>query len=291
MLGRWGFVAAVALIVGGCGSLAEQTDRFANKHGMTRSIALGAPFQHLLYSRYINASTQTLHVYIEGDGQPWDVGGLLPADDPTPSRPLALHLMAKDDDAALYLGRPCYFDLATQSPCTTRYWTSARYSQQVVTSMATVLNDFTKAGSIRKIVLIGYSGGGALATLIASHLHTEVEVVTIAANLDTDAWTAAHGYLSLDESLNPIQSARLTGISHHHFAGGQDSNISARSVERFTRQHNGRFTRHDAFDHVCCWEDKWPSLLHNANNRPITAGAQATGEGGATSKTGHRHGY
>lgn len=233
---------------------------------MERSVTTGEPFLHLIYSRNVDKTTEVLHVYIEGDGRPWLAGGQRPADDPTPANPLALHLMAKDNSPALYLGRPCYFGLSKLSPCETRDWTSARYSPEVVASMTSALNTFTTERSISKIVLIGYSGGGALAVLIAPQLATQVRVVTIAANLDTDAWTAAHNYLPLNNSLNPMLSAHMNSVAHHHFAGARDSNVNPYIIQAFARQHGGGFTLQENDNHVCCWEDKWPSLLHNVKS-------------------------
>lgn len=273
---RWAFVTNCSLfrvivvtavaVICGCSNLAEQSDRFADSHKMTRTLTKGAPFLHVLYTQKMSETTRSLHVYIEGDGRPWDLGGLLPADDPTPRKPLALHMMAKDNSAALYLGRPCYFGLAKQAPCSRQYWTSARYAQLVVDSMATVLNNFTTERSISKVTLIGYSGGGALAVLIASRLDAEVDVVTIAANLDTDAWARAHGYQLLTGSLNPMQAAQLGGIHHHHFGGDQDRNVNADIIKSFSTKHNGHYTIQHDFNHVCCWEDEWPLLLRSNNN-------------------------
>ena len=40
--------------------------------------------------------------------------------------------MALDSEAAVYVGRPCYFGLATTAPCTTLDWTLNRFSQGAV---------------------------------------------------------------------------------------------------------------------------------------------------------------
>ena len=50
---------------------------------------------------------------------------------------------------------------------------------------------------MREVTFVGYSGGGVLAVLIAERLDNVAGVITVGANLDTDAWTEHHGYLPL----------------------------------------------------------------------------------------------
>ena len=74
-----------------------------------------------------------LHVYLDGDGTP--MLGSYPAADPTPRDPLVLDLMALDSTPSIYVGRPCYHGLSG-APCSPSLWTSGRYSEPVVASMA-----------------------------------------------------------------------------------------------------------------------------------------------------------
>ena len=265
----------VICAISACSSLPERVEQFAYHHDMVRSLRSGQGFQHVIYRRGAVAPGDVLHVYIEGDGRPWVGGGRFPADDPTPGKPLALHLMAKDPTPALYLGRPCYFGLATSPGCDARYWTHARYSPEVVESMALALKREI-AGEPAKLILIGYSGGGSLAVLLAPYLEGLEQIVTLAANLDTEGWASRHGYEPLSGSLNPIQRAQLTSIKHRHMVGALDTVVSAESVRRFAQTHGGDFQLLPDYSHTCCWEDNWPSLLHNktttrAPNKPIPA--------------------
>lgn len=258
-----------------CSTLPERVDQFAQNHEMVRGQQTGKGFQHVIYRRGTVSPGDTLHVYIEGDGRPWVQGGRFPAEDPTPRKPLALHLMAKDPAPALYLGRPCYFGLATSRGCDARYWTGARYSPEVVESMALALKREI-AGKPARLVLIGYSGGGSLAVLLAPYLEGLEQIVTLAANLDTESWTHQHGYEPLTGSLNPIQSAELTSISHRHMVGALDAVVAAESVRRFAQTHGGDLQLLPDYSHSCCWEDNWPALLHNkmptrAPDKPIQA--------------------
>ncbi len=263
-------LALAGLISAGCSSLAERADTYANLQGWSGQILSGREFRHRAYQSpkaKANDSAR-LHVYIEGDGRPWIAGGLLPSSDPTPANPLALRLMAKDDSPALYLGRPCYFGFADDGHCSEKYWTSARYSETVVNSMAVALNNYVEQHSIKEVLLIGYSGGGTLAVLMAPHIRSHTEVLTLAANLDIDAWTRLHNYLPLTQSLNPMTSARLEGIAHRHHAGTDDTNVMPEFVRRFSEQHAGLFISNAGFNHVCCWEQQWPRLLRNLQDSP-----------------------
>ncbi len=257
-----------AALLGGCAAPPHlKPDSFAQSQNMNRQLIQGEAFTHVVYT---NGSLleKRLHVYIEGDGKPWVLNGQLPARDPTPRYPLTLYLMSRDPDRAIYLGRPCYLDTHTQAPCTEKDWTSGRFSQDIVDSLAAALENHLSQHPATHITLIGYSGGGALATLMAGRLKPAVRLITLAGNLDTAQWTHLHGYLPLHESLNPMVSAQLEGVLHLHFAGGRDTNIPAEQIANFARKHGGQFILLPEFDHRCCWEDKWPELLHNSAQWP-----------------------
>lgn len=245
----------------GCQSLPERVDGYAARQGMERRVVAGEAFRHVVYQR--DGAGGTLHVYIEGDGRPW-LYGTLAATDPTPRSAYALELMARDPAPAVYLGRPCYFGLHADTTCRERFWTSARYAPEVVASMAAALERLLAERGQSEVVLVGYSGGGALAVLLAHRVSGVRGVVTVAANLDTDAWTAAHGYLPLTESLNPMTSARLEGIRHAHLAGGGDTVVDSGMIEAFAERHAGRYRVIEDFGHRCCWRERWPELLYES---------------------------
>ena len=64
-------------------------------------------------------AAEHLFVYVEGDGTPWIREHRLSID-PTPVNPVLLRLMLPASHAAIYLGRPCYFGLATSPGCNSR---------------------------------------------------------------------------------------------------------------------------------------------------------------------------
>lgn len=86
------------------------------------------------------------------------------------------------------------------------------------------------------LVLIGYSGGGAIATLLAVQRNDVALLVTIAGNLDTAQHSALHGVSPLSASLNPIDAAPRLGTTRQiHYNGGKDRNIPPLIAQSFIR--------------------------------------------------------
>jgi hypothetical protein len=198
---RWSFprVALCGLLLAGCASPADRARGFAQRHALTASVIQGAQFRHEIFASSQRVD-EALYVFIEGDGSPWADDGTVAARDPTPLRPLALELAARTPHSVLYLGRPCYFHAHTDTACSPDLWTSARYSRQIVDSMAAATNRYAASGGFAHVILIGYSGGGALAILMAPQVPATRAVITIAANLDVASWVRLHGYLPLQGS-------------------------------------------------------------------------------------------
>jgi len=218
---------------------------------------MGEGFQHLVLSTP-RLRGATLHVYLDGDGTPTLAG--YPAADPTPRDPLVLDLMTLDSTPAIYVGRPCYHGLSG-APCSPTLWTSGRYSESVVASMAAAVSRVVAARGVERIVWIGYSGGGVLAVLLAGRVPQTVGVITIAANLDIDAWTDALGTPRLTDSLNPARQPPLAPSVHQrHYAGGRDQVVPVEVTQRGAAPGAEVIVVAD-YDHRCCWATLWPSVL------------------------------
>lgn len=214
------------------------------------AVVPGDGFQHHVIVQDA-ASREELHVYIEGDGTPF-IRNTQVAGDPTPRNPLARKLMRKDRAFSLYLGRPCYFGLA--STCDSAYWTNKRYSPEVVQSLRAVIRQHIDQHRVKRLVLIGHSGGGTLAMLLAPQFDETTAVITIAANLDIDAWTAHHGYSRLDGSLNPASLPPLRdSIQQIHLAGGRDQVVPPHLIPNATV--------YPRFTHGRGWQREWPRIL------------------------------
>ena len=253
------FVLLMSLLASACSSTGKRLDDLAHAAGLSRSIVEGNTFQHVVYANS-DVGSPELIVFLDGDGRPWTSDGRRASVDPTTRNPIALELLARTDAPAIYVSRPCYQQLRDAS-CSPRLWTQARYSDEVIASMAAAIRKVAAARSASQIVLVGYSGGGALAVLIAEHLEHVDAVITLAANLDIDAWSQYHGYLPLTESLNPSLSDHAHPWFEMHFQGQHDTNVPAATTDAyFMRYPAAHRELIDAFDHACCWVNAWPSL-------------------------------
>ena len=256
------YVVLTALLLAACATPGENFGRRATSLGFTQIRLKGDGFNHVAYVSPTLEHSDLLHVYVEHDGTPWfDVTHV--AQDPTPRRPFALELMARDTGPRLLLGRPCYFEATMDPPCGPLLWTHRRYSPEVIASMVAALNDFLSFHPFRRVALIGYSGGGSLAWLMAARVPQAATVITVAANLDTEAWTRLHGYSALVGSVNPALSDPLPAtIAQLHYIGGRDTNVPPSIADSFARRHpHARVVVRPDFDHVCCWIERWPTLL------------------------------
>jgi pimeloyl-ACP methyl ester carboxylesterase len=84
----------------------------------------------------------------------------------------------------------------------------------------------------------------------------------VAANLDTDKWTAHHGYDGLTGSLNPMSQSTDARIPHLQLVGGKDDTVPRYTAEDYARRHpNVELIVIEDFDHACCWEEEWPGML------------------------------
>jgi len=230
--------------------------------GLQESEMDSAQFRHLVFRNYTEQQATSMHVYLEGDGRPW-IMRFFHSNDPTPRQPLMLSLMAMDRTPSVYLGRPCYNEQTRSKNCTPAHWTSGRYSAQVVNSMASILATEVERSGVSEVSLFGHSGGGALALLLAEKIPQVVRIVTLAGNLDTDAWIEHHGYSRLYTSLNPAKRAALSQrVEQFHFMGARDANIPPALVLGWIQsQSNAYGIIFDSFTHGCCWMDIWDEVL------------------------------
>lgn len=252
------FLSLVVAVAGACNSPAVRFSDTAERLGFRLGSARSSNFDHLLVHN--ERSGNQLHLYFGGDGSPWIQGRWL-SSDPTPKRAVTLELMALDTQPAVYVGRPCYH--AQTGPCTPALITNARYSETIVASMEEVVRHLIAQRPTLRPVLFGFSGGGVLALLVAERIAAVDEVVTVAANLDIDAWAEHHGYLSLDRSINPAEHYHWrTDLSQLHLRGAQDQNVPPATLERFrVSAPNARVRTFERFDHGCCWQRAWPAIL------------------------------
>ena len=258
----------LALFLAGCASNATHIDTLAGTLGLSRSVLDAGGFRTLSYDRTGGGPADApLAIFIEGDGVPWR-GGTQPSLDPTTRNPLALKLLGQTSGPAAYVSRPCYQAMAAPG-CTPELWTMQRYSDEVVSSMTAAVRMTAARANARKVVLVGYSGGGVLAVLIAERLDNVAAVITVGADLDIDAWTQHHGYLPLTGSLNPASSTAAHPWPETHLYGARDAVVPiATTAAYFTRFPHAQRRVMDDYDHVCCWVERWPALWQEIRSAP-----------------------
>lgn len=284
---RWGWALAAAIaLLGGCAAPSPEarsasTLAWAAEQGWQPRLLPGPAFDIQAFVPAGLAQTSSLTVYIEGDGLAW-LDRHTPSFAPTPADPLGFRLAVADADArAVYLARPCQY---TRGPafkgCHPRYWGSHRFAPEVIGAMDHALDQLKRAYGASTVVLVGYSGGAAVAALLAERRRDVAALVTVAGTLDTEVWTRQQHLAPLEGSLNPKDVAsRLGPLPQWHFIGQQDRVMPRTVLTSFlgaAAGRNGQGTPAPVvqvepdFDHHCCWAQAWPALsrrFHAAGDR------------------------
>ena len=250
---------------------AHKFEQHALSAGLTKSVVDTKKFSLTTYSQYALAELKSgpiLNIYLGGDGRPWITPNYKSVD-PTSRNGIALELMLLDQTPSIYIGRPCYHAITMKPACNSKWWTSHRYSEEIIAALLEAINSVTNPS--QQLNIIGFSGGGSLAMLLAPRLisyegSTKVNaVVTISANLDIQHWAARHNYSPLSGSLNPIRQAPLdSNIKQFHFLGKLDENVDATYLTNKLDNRPSTTVRVFAnFGHHCCWPEIWPQFINN----------------------------
>lgn len=213
-------LAAVAALLAGCASHQETLQQAG---GGDRKLVLfqGGKFaiQATLPGQKADVGP-VLRVYIEGDGRAW-VNSRTPSLDPTPRSMMLAEIAANDPRPAVYLARPCQYVLSPA--CDIPDWTTDRFSQAAVSSMSGALDQLRTKYSNTSFELVGYSGGGAMALLLAAQRNDISAVQTLAGNLAPSYWARSLGLSPLTGSLEPLAYVeKLNRLPQRHFVGDAD---------------------------------------------------------------------
>lgn len=267
------------MTVAGCAAIEffesgyARANRLAAEQGWQVRAFDTAPF--VLYGAVKPGATPSpvVTVYIEGDGVAWH-GRYSPPADPTPRDPIALRLALRDSaPAVVYLGRPCQYVAhlvpSTIRHCDPRYWTTARFAPDVVTAVNDAIDQAKRHVGAQRVRLVGYSGGGVVAALVAERRDDVEVLVTVAAPLDVAGWTTHHKVSPLTGSLVPDRrNARLQAVRQVHFVGADDDIVPTAVIRPFATSAGTTSPPTlivvPGFDHVCCWAERWPELLKQA---------------------------
>lgn len=266
-----------AALISACSSIPsgvarqQQADRLAaekNWHALPIASSQGM-LKAYLPTQIRPDPAAVLTVFIEGDGLAW-VSRSQPSSDPTPIDPLALRLaLIHPGRQAAYLGRPCQYVDAETTACPSRLWLAQRFSEDATTLTDRALDELKQRFQANRLVLVGFSGGGTIAALIAARRSDVAVLITLGGNLDHAEWTRFHHITSLEGSLNPADEAeRLQWVRQLHFVGAQDTIVPPQIVEHYaqrfppTRRPLVRIVA-DA-NHHCCWVQQWPRYWQTA---------------------------
>lgn len=259
-----GGAIVLSLLTGCAGDPALHADKMAQTAGLQRETVQAPPFILAAWVRITRADLP-LHIYIEGDGRAWR-NRYQPAEDPTPRKAIGLSLAIADSAPnVLYLARPCQFIPMAQNPrCRTVYWTSKRFAPEVITAIDTAISHYVARTPGQQIVLTGYSGGAAVAALVAARRSDVALLLTVAGNLDHNAVNRLHQVSPMPDSLNPMdEAARIAAIPQRHFSGAEDSVVPPSIGHDFAaavgKCASWRMVAH--MGHESDWSGLWPQLL------------------------------
>ena len=206
-------------------------------------------------------------IYIEGDGFAWATR-TLPSNDPTPDNPVALALAALDPAPNVaWIARPCQYTPRTENPlCALYYWTHGRLAPEVVQSVDAAVTAIKVAARAPRVHLVGYSGGGGLAVLVAATRTDVASIRTLAGNLEIEAFTRLHGVSAMTGSLNPAAHAKaVEHIPQQHWVGAADAvvpvAISRAYLAAMTSQNCARVTVLPGVSHYDGWPAVWRTLV------------------------------
>lgn len=244
---------------------AYSAQKRACQAGFTKEYIKAGIFTLATYQRF-KALSNNIRIYIEGDGRAWETRSRL-SDDPTPSNPVALALAVADQsDAVVYIARPGQFSSQDSAECDPAYWSGRRFAPEVVESFDKAIDILKEKSGAKNIELIGYSGGGAIAVLVAASRGDVSSLRTVAGNLDPKALCEYHKVSQLYGSLDPLDVAQeITGIPQRHFVGSKDKTVPLSIAESFVKREGNTdcdcITIVDGATHKNGWRERWKELL------------------------------
>ena len=233
--------------------------------GFIKEYIKAGQFTLMTYQRFYGHS-ERISIYIEGDGRAWETKYKL-SGDPTPSDPVALRLAVEDSgDNIAYMARPGQYPLSGIPDCSSRYWSEARFAGEVIDAFNRGIDLLKKKSRASRVELVGFSGGGAIAVLIAARRNDVISLRTLAGNLDPKAFCRYHHVSLLEGSMDPMDAAKsISQIPQRHFIGLKDSVVPIGIAQSFVRMQGDnayqRVTIVHGVTHTQGWTERWKELL------------------------------
>lgn len=239
-------------------------DTLAQAAGLQHEQFAAGAFVLTSYVRF-SQNNAPLTFYIEGDGLAWRNRNQA-SDNPTPYQALGLRLAAADHSAnVVYLARPCQFTPMADNPsCAQTYWTDKRFAPEVIAAMDLAVTRYAARVKGQRLNLVGFSGGGAIAVLVAARRSDVASLRTVAGNLDHDAVNRWHQVMLMPASLNPIDVAvQVKHIPQLHFSGSDDKIVPTAITRSFVNKVGACAGLQivDGLAHEGDWAAQWPQLL------------------------------
>lgn len=261
MWGRGVLAVVGALVLAACQSPREALEHRAAEYGREVQVLALESFPLLVVAPARIPVANVLRVYLEGDGHAW-VTPSQPSLDPTPRQTLVVDLAMQDPTPSLYMARPCQF--VSVPGCTPALWTSRRFSPEVLDSLGQALDRLKARYGNQGFELVGYSGGGALALLLAGRREDVWQVQTLAGNLSPAEWARMLELTPLEGSLEPLQYRdRLARIPQRHLLGAEDRQVPADVAAFYARQLGEarclELVSLPGVTHERGWQQAWPS--------------------------------
>lgn len=262
---------AILLIISGCESYQpikkETANRIAGPAWMVERLVAADPFTLTSYER-IHDRGGKANIYIEGDGEAWKTR-ISQSLNPTPPNPVALHLASHDKaENVIYLARPCQYSgmIDTESDCDPTYWGDKRFAPEVIDAYQNALDDIKARYDITEFNVTGFSGGAAVAAILAAKRDDIKTLRTVAGNLDHRALSAHHQVSYMENSLNPPDFAKdLATIPQYHFIGDMDDIVPAAVLHSYLQSLGSTscstYKLVEDASHDAGWVNVWPELL------------------------------
>lgn len=245
----------------------QQADEMADAARWSSAYAETPHFSLKTYLGPQRSPERPLVIYIEGDGFAW-VRGNWVSPDPTPRDPFMLDVALRDTYFnAAYLARPCQYVIETGHGvnCRSALWTDARFNEVVIADMSLAIDQLLSERKYQGMVLVGGSGGGSIAMLLAARRDDVDAIVTISGLLNHQSWTRYFKMSPLVQSLNPADFyPQIASIPQLHLLAGEDTVIPVQLSKRqldelmhFSQKNTVKWREISEINHSCCWAKYW----------------------------------
>jgi len=221
-------------------------------------------FRLTVFAR-IEDANKPITVYIEGDVRGWNPTAD-PGIDASPDEYLGLRLATLDPaDNVVVISRPCQYGI-DDAACLSQTWKSGRLAAQVYSAINRALDYAVSVVPRSRLNLVGYSGGGAIAAVLAARRHDVASLRTIAGNLDPDGNGRTHGSVPQDDFIDPMEIApRLSLVPQEHFVGDKDAFVPPFLTENFVKaigqSYCVKVIQIEGATHKTGWEQAWKEYV------------------------------